>query len=106
MTPGLLGMLGDKGPDEFRKFYAELTKALGHPGNLGNSLGWDIGLVSEAALKNSDGSREGIRDALDRIKELPAINGPVTYTPKNHIGQDIRGLAMLKLAAGKFVPVG
>jgi branched-chain amino acid transport system substrate-binding protein len=106
MTPGLLGMLGDKGPDESRKFYGELTKALGHPGNLGNSLGWDIGLVSEAALKNSDGSREGIRDALDRIKELPAINGPVSYTPQNHIGQDIRGLAMLKLAAGKFVPVG
>ena len=99
-------MLGDKAPGESGKLYAALTQALGRPGNLGNTLGWDIGLVTEAAIKNSDGSREGIRDALDRIKELPAINGPVTYTPQNHIGQDTRGLAMLQLAAGKFVPVG
>ena len=39
------------------------------------------------------------------MKDLPGINGPITYTPQNHIGQDTRGLAMLKLASGKFVPV-
>ena len=53
----------------------------------------------------SDATREGIRAALDQVKDLPGINGPISYTAQNHIGQDTRGLAMLKLASGKFVPV-
>lgn len=105
MTPGLLGMLEDKAQGESGRLYAQMTQALGKPGNLANSLGWDIGIVSEAAIKNSDGGRDGIRNALDKTKELPGINGPITYTPQNHIGQDTRGLAMLKLEGGKFVPV-
>lgn len=104
MTPGLLGMLEEKAQGESGKLYAQMTKSLGKSGNLANSLGWDIGIVSEAAVKNSDGSRDAIRDALDKTKELPGINGPITYTPQNHIGQDTRGLAMLKLEGGKFVP--
>ena len=97
MTPGLLGMVGDKAPGPSGKLYAEMARALGKPGNLANSLGWDIGIVTEAAIKNSDGSRDGIRNALDKTKELPGINGPITYTPDNHIGQDTRGLAMLMM---------
>ncbi len=50
--------------------------------------------------------RAAIRAALDKTRELPGINGPITYTPENHIGQDTRGLAMLRLEGGKFVPVG
>lgn len=103
MTPGLLGMLGDKAPGDSGKLYADLKAALDRAPSLGTALGWDIGIVTEAALKNSDGSREGIRAALDKIKELPGINGPITYTPQNHIGQDARGLAVLKLQDGKFV---
>lgn len=105
MTPGLIGMMAEKAQGDSGKFYAQMTQVLGKAGNLANSLGWDIGIVSEAAIKNSDASREGIRAALDKIKELPAINGPVTYTADNHIGQDVRGLAMLRLQGGKFVPV-
>jgi branched-chain amino acid transport system substrate-binding protein len=105
MTPGLLGMLADKAQGDSGKLYAQMTQAMGKPGNLANSLGWDIGIVSEAAIKNSDGSRDGIRSALDKTKELPGINGPITYTPENHIGQDTRGLAMLRLSGGKFVLV-
>jgi branched-chain amino acid transport system substrate-binding protein len=105
MTPGLLGMLGDQAKGESGKLYAQLVEALGRPASLANSLGWDIGIVTDAAIKKSDASREGIRAALDHVKDLPGINGPITYTPQNHIGQDTRGLAMLKLANGKFVPV-
>jgi branched-chain amino acid transport system substrate-binding protein len=104
MTPGLLGMLGEQAPGESGKLYAELVATLGRPASLANSLGWDIGIVTEAAIKNSDATREGIRSALDQTKDVPAINGPITFTPQNHIGQDTRGLAMLKLANGKFVP--
>jgi branched-chain amino acid transport system substrate-binding protein len=103
-APSLLGMLGDKANGPSAALFKQLTEVLGRPASLGNSLGWDIGLVTEAAIKNSDGSRQGIRDALDKIKELPAINGPVTYTPDNHIGQDARGLAMVRLSGGKFLP--
>ena len=58
-----------------------------------------------SGVARPDASRESIRAALDKTKELPGINGPITYTPDNHIGQDTRGLAMLKLQGGKFVPV-
>ncbi len=105
MTPGLLGMLGNRAKGESGKLYAQLVEVLGRPASLANSLGWDIGIVTEAAIKKSDASREGIRAALDQVKDLPGINGPITFTPQNHIGQDTRGLAMLKLASGKFVPV-
>jgi branched-chain amino acid transport system substrate-binding protein len=105
MTPGLLGMIGEKAPGPSGRLYAEMLQALGKPGNLANAAGWDIGIVSEAAIRNSDGSRDGIRAALDRTRELPGINGPINYTPDTHIGQDVRGLAMLKLEGGKFVPV-
>jgi branched-chain amino acid transport system substrate-binding protein len=105
MTPGLLGMLGDQAKGESGKLYDQLVKALDRPASLGNSLGWDIGIATEAAIKNSDATREGIRNALDQLKEVPGINGPITYTPQNHIGQDTRGLAMLKLVGGKFVLV-
>jgi hypothetical protein len=55
-------------------------------------------------VKNSDGSRQGIRDALEKLKDLPAINGPVTYTPQDHTGQDFRSLAMGRLENGVAVP--
>jgi branched-chain amino acid transport system substrate-binding protein len=104
LVPGLLGMLGEKTKGPAVAMVRQLAEVLGKPPSLGNSLGWDIGIVTEVALKNSDGTRQGIRDALDRIRELPAINGPVTYTPENHIGQDTRGLAMVRLIGGKFTP--
>jgi len=103
-VPSLLGMLGDRVKGPSSALFKQLTDVLGRRASLGNSLGWDIGLVTEAAIGNSDGTRQGIRDALDRTKELPAINGPVTYTPQNHIGQDARGLAMVRLSGGKFIP--
>lgn len=46
----------------------------------------------------------GIRDTLDGMKDLPALNGPVTFTPTDHTGQDYRSLAMAKLSKGVLVP--
>ncbi len=81
-----------------------MEKALGKKGTLFNSFGWDHGILTEWALANSDGSRQGIRDALDRAKDVPAINGPFTFTPENHIGQDVRGLMMAEYDGTAFVP--
>ena len=86
-------------------YYAALQKALGHPPIYFNVFGYDIGLILEAAVKNSDGSRQGLRDALEKLKDLPCINGPVTYTPENHTGNDYRAVAMGVLKNGVMVPV-
>jgi ABC-type branched-subunit amino acid transport system substrate-binding protein len=67
-------------------------------------FGFDAGLITEAGVKNSDGSRQGIRDALEKLKDLSAINGPVTYTAQDHTGQDFRSLAMGRLENGVAVP--
>jgi branched-chain amino acid transport system substrate-binding protein len=74
------------------KIYQDASTALGKPALLFDTIGWDTALVTEHAVTVSDGTRDGIRAALDQIKDLPAINGPFTYTPENHIGQDARGL--------------
>ena len=55
-------------------------------------------------MANSDGSRQGIRDALEGLKNLPAVNGPVTYTKDDHTGQDFRSIAMGRLESGVAVP--
>lgn len=103
LTPGLLGMLGSRAEGESGVLFGKMSEALGHPGSLGNALGWDAGIVTQAAIQNSDGTRDGIRAALDRTKDLPGINGPINFSPEDHIAQDTRGMAMMKLAGGKFV---
>ena len=102
LTPGLLGMLGSRAEGASGLLYGNLTDALGRPGSLGNALGWDVGIVSQAAIEGSDATRDGIRAALDRTTELPGINGPINFNPRNHIAQDARGMAMMRLAGGKF----
>lgn len=86
------------------KLYGELEKGLGRTPIYFNTFGYDVGVITEAAVKNSDGSRQGLRDALEKLKDLPGVNGPVTYSPEDHTGQNYRSIAMGKLLKGKPVP--
>lgn len=86
------------------EYYATLQKSLGHTPIYFNVFGYDVGLILEAIVKNSDGTRQGLRDALEKLKDLPCINGPVTYTPQNHTGNDYRAVAMGVLKDGVMVP--
>ncbi|MFZ0126365.1 MAG: hypothetical protein WAL48_19525, partial [Xanthobacteraceae bacterium] len=79
-------------------------KALGRTPTFFMIFGFDAGLIMEAGVKNSDGSRAGIRDALEKLKDMPAVNGPVTYSKEDHTGQDYRSLAMGRLENGVAVP--
>jgi branched-chain amino acid transport system substrate-binding protein len=88
-------LAGDAG-GTVTKIYKEASAALGKPALLFDTIGWDTALVTEYAVAASDGTRSGIRAALDQVKDLPAINGPFTYTPENHIGQDARGLTFAR----------
>jgi branched-chain amino acid transport system substrate-binding protein len=97
------GVFGGEGAAD-AKLYAEMEKALGRTPVYFNTFGFDVGLITEYAVKNCDGSRQGLRDALERIKDLPGVNGPVTYTPQDHTGQNYRSIRMGKLHNGKPVP--
>ena len=66
-----------------------------------NTFGFDVGLMTEAAVKNSDGSRQGIRDALEKLQNLPALNGPITYTTEDHTGQNFESIGMGKLETAR-----
>lgn len=103
MTPMQSGVFGGAAAAD-TKLYAEMEKALGRAPVYFNTFGFDVGLITEAAVKNSDGSRQGLRDALEKLKDLPAVNGPVTYTPQDHTGQNYRSIVMGKLKDGKPVP--
>ena len=83
MTPGLLGMLGKQARESPANFTIGLLKRSGDRPAWPIRSGWDIGIVTEAAIKKSDASRESIRAALDQVKDLPGINGPITFTPQN-----------------------
>jgi len=97
---GSLGdVIGGQAGAEFKK----LSAVIGRRAILFETFGWDHGILGDWAQSNSDGSREGIRSALDRVKELPGINGPFNYTPDNHIGQDARGMRMTVIKDDKFV---
>ena len=102
MTPMQTGVFGGAAAAD-AKLYAEMEKAIGRTPVYFNTFGFDVGLITEAAFKGSNGTRQGLRDALEKLKDLPAVNGPVTYTPQDHTGQNFRSIAMGRLQSGKPV---
>jgi branched-chain amino acid transport system substrate-binding protein len=103
LLPIQLGSFGPAVGGDTARLYAEMEKALGRPPVYFNTFGYDVGIITAAAVAGSDGSRQGLRDALDKIKDLPGVNGPITYTPKDHTGQNFRSITMGRLADGKAV---
>ena len=103
MTPMQTGVFGGAAAAD-TKLYADMEKALGRTPVYFNTFGFDVGLITEAAFKGSNGTRQGLRDALEAMRDLPAVNGPVTYTTKDHTGQNFRSIVMGKLHGGKPVP--
>jgi len=55
-------------------------------------------------VKNSDGTRQGIRNAMEKLKDLPGVNGPVSYSPTDHTGQDYHSVAIGKMEHGVAMP--
>jgi branched-chain amino acid transport system substrate-binding protein len=103
LVPIQLGTFGTAAGGDTAKLYAELEKGLGRNAVYYNTFGFDVGLITEAGVNNSDGSRQGIRDALEKLKGMPAVNGPVTYTTEDHTGQNFESIGMGRLEKG--VPV-
>jgi branched-chain amino acid transport system substrate-binding protein len=106
LTPSQIGAFGAVIGGKTAELYAELAAALGRTPVYLNTFGYDVGLITEAAINGSDSSRQGIRDALEALEDLPGVNGPISFTLTNHTGQDFRSLTMAKLANGVLVPAG
>lgn len=103
MVPIQLGVFGASVGGETTRLYEELGKTLGRQPNYYNTFGYDVGLITEAGVAGSDGTAKGIRDSLAGLKDLAAVNGPVTYTDDDHTGQDFESIAIGRLENGKPV---
>jgi branched-chain amino acid transport system substrate-binding protein len=103
LIPIQLGSFGPSVGGATAVLYGEMEKALGRTPAYFNTFGYDVGIITGAAVANSDGTRQGIRDALEKLKDLPGVNGPVSYTPTDHTGQNFRSIGMGRLADGKAV---
>ena len=103
LLPIQLGSFGPAVGGDTARLYAEMEKALGRPPVYFNTFGYDVGIITAAAVEHSDGTRQGLRDALDKIKNLPGVNGPISYTPADHTGQNFRSITMGRLVDGKAV---
>jgi branched-chain amino acid transport system substrate-binding protein len=105
LVPIQLGSFGTAAGGDTAKLYAELEKAMGRVPPYFATFGFDVGLMTEAAVKNSDGSREGIRNALEKLHDLPGLNGPISYTPQDHTGQNFKSIGIGRLENGRAVLV-
>ncbi len=47
--------------------------------------------------------RIAIKDALERLKEWPGVDGIFTLSPTNHLGLDLRSTFLAQIRGGKFV---
>ncbi|SFM88078.1 ABC transporter substrate-binding protein [Variovorax sp. OV329] len=71
---------------------------------------WDAGLLMAAAvpvaLKTAQPGtpefRAALRDALEKIHELPGAHGIFTMSPTDHLGLDQRGRVMVKIENGTW----
>ena len=102
MTPTQAGTIGEEFGGPTAALYVELTKLLGRRPLFFNSFGYDYGIITKHVVDKSDGSRDGIRAELDKIKDLPTINGIITFKPDDHTGTDYRSIRMAIYNGTKF----
>ena len=53
-----------------------------------------MGVLVEHAVMTSDGSRDGIRDAIENTKDLPASGGYFSFSAQVHGGRDKRAVVV------------
>jgi len=83
--------------------FQEAGAALGHPATNLNTAGWDTAMVVAHAIETSDGKRNGIREALEKTRDLSVIGGFISYGPHDHRGKDERSVGIGRLTQGHFV---
>lgn len=94
----------DPASDEplIREFVARFEEAYGAEPNIWSAYGYDAVRVAAAAVWNSDGSPESIKEALYDIRDFPGVTGTTTFD-KN--GDVQKALQLMTIRDGEFVPV-
>jgi branched-chain amino acid transport system substrate-binding protein len=86
--------------EEFVKLY---SAAGGGEVSLFAAAGYDAGLIIGDALARADSTNpEKIRDAMETIKGLKAIDGTLNMSPENHLGLDASGLMLVEVDGDDF----
>jgi branched-chain amino acid transport system substrate-binding protein len=85
------------------KYFTELKTAMGRTPPYFATFGYDVGLITAAAVTPSTDTRQAIRDRLEAIKDLPTMNGPVSYSVQDHTGQNFQSLTVGRLDNGVAV---
>jgi branched-chain amino acid transport system substrate-binding protein len=104
VVSSMLGSFGDKIPGKSGELWKELSAAVGRDGTYMHVIGYDMGILTEWAVKNSDGTRKGIQTALSRAKDVRVISGPVDFTRGTHNGLDYRAVLVGVYRDGQLVP--
>lgn len=105
MVASQLSGFGTQIGEPTAKYYTELKNAIGHNPPYFATFGYDVGIMTGAAVDPSDGSRQSIRDHLEALHDLPAMNGPISYSAKDHTGQSYRSIKIGRFENGILVPV-
>ena len=92
-------------------YVAAYEKVYGYPPATFGGNVFDAGLLLERAVpvalsKGKPGSKEfraALRDALERIKDLPATQGVYNMSAADHSGFDERGRELITVKGGKWV---
>lgn len=86
--------------EEFVKLY---SSTFGGEVSLFAAAGYDAGLIIGDALARADSTNpEKIRDALETIKGLKAVDGTLNMSPENHLGLEASGLVMVEVDGEDF----
>jgi branched-chain amino acid transport system substrate-binding protein len=85
------------------KYFTQLKDALGRTPPYFATFGFDVGLITAAAVKPGPNTRPEIRASLEALKDVPTMNGPVSYTTENHTGQNFRSITVGRLENGVAV---
>jgi branched-chain amino acid transport system substrate-binding protein len=90
-------------PDAFAPFFNKLAAAQKRRPTEFDEIGWDMGVLVEHAVTTSDGSRDGIRDAIEKTRDLPASGGYFSFSAQDHGGRDKRSVVVAEIRNGEFV---
>ncbi len=63
---------------------------------------YDAMYLLAEAMKGSNGDREKIRDALEKIKGHPGVTGTFSFSPEDHNGLGADAFVMVEIQGGKW----
>lgn len=102
-TPIERGALASTASGLTLDLFKRASAILGHPATNLNTAGWDTAMMVEHAIETSDGTRDGIRNAMEATKDLPVIGGVMSYAPDDHGGKDERSIGIGRMVGGRIV---